>query len=260
MDEACQAICSSTHKIVLLRSWRSVYNKGTNEYHYVLNSQEDKKILQQIDQRAVRPSKGRPTRAQAELRHEQLLSCALDMFLEHGFEQATTEMIVTAVGMSKRTVYARYEDKASLFKAAVHRAIEQYTVPIETLKAIETDDLEATLAAVARLRIANMMNPVAIKLQRILTAQSYRFPELFTTAFEEGAGPVIHFLCSVFARHKARGEIDVTEPERAAIAFLSLAVSGPVRIIVSGNLLDETELEARISFAVRLFLNGIRPR
>jgi TetR/AcrR family transcriptional repressor of mexJK operon len=170
------------------------------------------------------------------------------------------EEIAIQVGMSKRTVYARYEDKGSLFKAAVRRAIERYTVPREALEAVATDDLEETLAAIARLRIANVAKPVATKLQRILTAQSYRFPELFNAAFEQGAGPTVGFLSDLFMRYSKRGKINVTEPQRAATAFLSLVVGGPARIIVSGNKLDDTEIEKHIRFAVGLFLVGIRRR
>jgi hypothetical protein len=46
----------------------------------------------------------------------------------------------------------------------------------------------------------------------------------------------------------------------AANAFMSLAVSGPVRIIVSGNALAQADIDARVDFAVRLFLEGARPR
>lgn len=159
--------------------------------------------------------------------------------------------------MSKRTVYARYVDKGALFRAAVRRAIERYTVPRDALEALETDDLEATLAAIARLRIANIATPVAIKLQRILSAQSYRFPELFQAAFEEGAGPTISYLCDLFVRYRKRGRIIEVEPQRAAAAFLSLVVGGPARIIVSGNRLEEKEIEKHIRFAVGLFLTGV---
>jgi TetR/AcrR family transcriptional repressor of mexJK operon len=203
---------------------------------------------------------GRPTHAQQEQRHQELLDVALDIFLERGFEQATMEEIAIQVGMSKRTVYARYEDKGALFKAAVRRAIERYTVPRGALEAVATDDLEETLAAIALLRIANIATPVATKLQRILSAQSYRFPELFNAAFEEGAGPTIGFLSDLFVRYNRQGKINVTEPQRAAAAFLSLAVGGPARIIVSGNKLDDTEIEKHIRFAVGLFLVGVRGR
>jgi TetR/AcrR family transcriptional repressor of mexJK operon len=205
----------------------------------------------------VRPGVGRPTREQQEQRHEELLNCALDIFLERGFEQTTMEDIATHVGMSKRTVYARYEDKGALFKAAVKRAIERYTVPREALEAVTTDDLEQTLTAIARLRIENLATPVATKLQRILGAQSYRFPELFNTSFEEGAGPTISFLVDLFERYTANGQINVTEPRRAASAFLSIAVGGPARVIVSGNNIDDTEIEKHVRFAVGLFLMGV---
>ena len=170
------------------------------------------------------------------------------------------EEIAIQVGMSKRTVYARYADKGTLFKAAVKRAIERYTVPRDALEAVATDDLEATLAAVARLRIANVATPVAIKLQRILSAQSYRFPELFNAAFEEGAGPTIGFLSDLFARFSAKGEITVTEPLRAATAFLSLVVGGPARLIISGNMPSDAEIRKHVRFAVDLFLRGVGRR
>jgi AcrR family transcriptional regulator len=232
------------------------YN-GTDTFHYERFSQEGKRIRNHSNPVISRPGVGRPTRAQQEQRHEELLNIALDLFLERGFEQATMEEIAIQVGMSKRTVYARYEDKGSLFKAAVRRAIERYTVPRSALEAIATDDLAHTLAAIARLRIANVATPVATKLQRILSAQSYRFPELFNAAFEEGAGPTIGFLKDLFVRYSAQGIIQVTEPQRAATAFLSLVVGGPARIIVSGNKLDDAEIERHIHFAVGLFLVGV---
>lgn len=231
------------------------YN-GTGTFHYAHFALEGKTIRHQTRLK-TRPGAGRPTPAQQEQRHEELLGAALDIFLENGFEQTTMEEIAIQVGMSKRTVYARYEDKGALFKAAVRRAIEQYTVPREVLEPLVSDDLEETLAAVARLRIANMARPVAIKLQRILSAQSYRFPELFNAAFEEGTGPTVGFLCDLFARYSSQGEINVKEPQRAATAFLSLVVGGPARVIVSGNKLDEKEIDRHIRFAVGVFLNGV---
>jgi hypothetical protein len=133
-------------------------------------------------------------------------------------------------------------------------------VPREVVEAVATDDLEETLAAIARLRIANLAKPVAIKLQRILSAQSYRFPELFNAAFEEGTGPTVSFLNDLLVRYSTLGQINITEPRRAATAFLSLVVGGPARVIVSGNRLDGKEMETHIRFAVALFLRGVGRR
>jgi TetR/AcrR family transcriptional repressor of mexJK operon len=133
---------------------------------------------------APRPKAGRPTREQAEARHDQLLETALDHFLDKGFEQATIEAIAQDVGMTKRTVYARYPDKVSLFRAAVGRAIERYTVAKEVIEATDKGDIEETLIAIAWLRVEQVMTSSGLKLQRIINSESYRFPEILRQSFE----------------------------------------------------------------------------
>jgi AcrR family transcriptional regulator len=207
-----------------------------------------------------RPRAGRPTADQATARQGELLDTALDMFLDRGFELTTMEAVAAAVGMTKRTVYARYPDKAALFHATVQRAIERSIVPRETLEAIDDGDLEAALVAVARLRVGNVMTPEGLRLQRIINTESYRFPAIFSMAYEQATKPVIDYLAALLRRHDAAGTIRLDRPEMAANVFMSMAVSGPVRIIVSGHALDPHELDDRIAFAVRLFLDGLRPR
>ena len=203
---------------------------------------------------------GRPTRDRAEARHRELLDTALDIFLDRGFEQTSMEGVAAAVGMTKRTVYARYSDKAALFKATVQHAIQRLVVPDATLAALESHDLEATLGAVARLRVAQVTTPQGLKLQRIINTESYRFPEIFTMSFQQGTRPVIAFLADLLRRHDSAGAVCVEQPEMAATIFMSMVVGGPVRIIVSGNPLSQRAIDARIDFSVRLFMNGVRPR
>jgi TetR/AcrR family transcriptional regulator, mexJK operon transcriptional repressor len=197
---------------------------------------------------------------QARRRHDELLDGALDLFLDRGFEQATIDAIAASVGMSKRTVYARYANKAQLFKAAVQRSIERLIVPQATLQALDTGDFAATLAAVARMRVAQVMTPAGLKQQRIINSESYRFPEIFTMAYEQNTRPVIEFLASLLRRETASGTLSVRDPDQAALVFLSMVVSGPVRVIVSGHGLSRAEIEDRLQFAIMLFLDGVRAR
>ncbi|HKA15183.1 MAG TPA: TetR/AcrR family transcriptional regulator [Myxococcota bacterium] len=207
-----------------------------------------------------RPGAGRPTREQARQRHDELLDTALDHFLDRGYEQATIDAIAASVGMTKRTVYARYPDKAALFRASVQRAIEQLIVPHATLAALESGDLEATLTAVARSRVAQVMTPAGLKLQRIINTESYRFPEIFTMSYEQGTRPVIEFLAALLRRETDAGRLSATDPVMAATVFMSMVVGGPVRMIVSGQRLPSRQIEARLAFAVQLFLDGARAR
>ncbi|MGE3693460.1 MAG: TetR/AcrR family transcriptional regulator [Novosphingobium sp.] len=203
---------------------------------------------------------GRPTREQAEARHEELLDCALDHFLDKGFEQATIEAIASQVGMTKRTVYARYADKAALFAAAVHRAIERYVISEERIAATDCGDLEQTLRNIAHLRIDLVASPEGMKLQRIINTESYRFPDIFNELYEVGALPTVKFLARLLKRETAAGRLAVDNPALAANVFMSMAVSGPVRVLVSGNRLSKEEIDERVAFAVGLFLDGARPR
>ncbi len=203
---------------------------------------------------------GRPTREQAEARHEELLDTSLDLFLEHGFELATIEMIAAQVRMTKRTVYARYADKASLFRVAVQRAIERQIVPPDVLEGLDKGDLAETLESIARLRIEQVMTPNGLRLQRIINTESYRFPEIFTANYEQSAKPVIEFVAGLLDRAVAAGKVAPTNPELAASAFMSMVVGGQVRTIVSGHTPAQKELDEKVGFTVRLLLDGLRPR
>jgi AcrR family transcriptional regulator len=203
---------------------------------------------------------GRPTRERATIRHAALLDCALEHFLEKGFEQATIEAISAKMAMTKRTVYARFADKASLFRAAVDRAIDRYQVRSEEIAATETDDVEQTLFNIAMLRINRAASPEGMKLQRIIQTESYRFPEIFTAAYEIAAKATIDFLADFLDRRTAAGDLQVGDANMAAHLFMGMAVSGPVRVILSGTTWPEGELDRRVRSAVRLFLSGTLPR
>lgn len=210
--------------------------------------------------RRTRPRGGRPTREQARLRHDELLDEALEQFLEKGFVMTTIDAIAVAVGMTKRTVYARYADKNALFVATAQRAIERWIVPVETLSVLDCGDLEGTLTAVACIRMQNANSPAGMRLQRIINAESYRFPEIFALAYDQGTMPTISFLADLLRRHTRTGSIRVEQPEIAAAAFLSMVIGTPIRALLWGNSVDEEILNERVRICVGLFLNGVRTR
>jgi TetR/AcrR family transcriptional regulator, mexJK operon transcriptional repressor len=209
---------------------------------------------------ASRPRPGRPTRAQAEQRHAQLLDRALDVFLEYGYELATIEEIIGSIGMHKRTVYSLYTDKRALFRAAVQRAIQRWKQPVEALRAVETDDLEATLIAIARLLLMNSVSPVALKLQRIIIAESFRVPEITQMYWENGVRSSAEYVTDLLTRRARQGEILVDQPELIAHGFLTLTVGLMARMILVGTKIDQPDIDERIRVYVKLFLNGIRPQ
>jgi hypothetical protein len=70
----------------------------------------------------------------------------------------------------------------------------------------------------------------------------------------------VRWLATILARESAAGKLALNDPGMAANAFMSMVVGGPVRSIVLGLAMTHEEIDQRIRFAVRLFLNGARPR
>ena len=208
-----------------------------------------------------RPRAGRPTAEQARQRHVELLDRSLQLFQKKGFEQTTLDDIANAMHMTKRTIYGLYPNKEALFKAAVHRIVKTTLTSTEELEKLESDDLEATLCAVARMRIDMFLSPAGRRLQGMLNAESFRFPELIMTAYRDSTGPTIEFLIDLLTRHEKAGAIEVERPEAAAGIFLSMAVGSPARGMLAGSKVEvASDLDDHVHYCVRIFLNGIRKR
>ncbi len=206
--------------------------------------------------RAAGRGPGRPTREQSEQRNRELLDTALDLFLERGFEGTTIEAIIDAVGMARRTVYGRYGDKITLFKAALQRAIDGWVVPVDRLRAAETDDLEETLIAIARLMVASVKSPSGIRLARIANAEVFRMPEIGTYLWERTAQVALSYLVDLFRRRLCPNG-GAAAADDAANAFLVLVVEGAFQMI-AWRQVPEAEFDRQVVYRTRLFLNGAR--
>jgi len=203
-------------------------------------------------QRTGRRGPGRPT-----LSNEELLDTALDLFLEKGFERTSIDAITTAAGMAKRTVYARYGDKTSLFRAALTRAIEEWIVPVERLQAAETEDLEETLFRIGEILVANILSPAGLRLLRLTNAESVKMPEISMFNVRHGTGPTLAYLADLFRRRLDSKGRPADDSEGAAQAFLSLVVGGVANNAAWGMKIEPGAADQHVRFSVRLFLHGL---
>src|SRR5450755_4463106 len=78
---------------------------------------------------AVARRSGRPSRADALLLRERILEAATELFLVEGYGSTSIESVAARAGISKRTFYDRFDDKAVLFAAVVHRIIDEIRPP-----------------------------------------------------------------------------------------------------------------------------------
>jgi len=175
------------------------------------------------------------------------------LFLEKGFEGATIEALVDRLGMARRTVYARYGDKETLFRAALQKAIDDWVVPPESLQAAESADLGDTLLAVARLMVANVRSPSGLRLARIANAEAVRMPEIAAYLWDRTARQALGWLEGLFQR---RLGLDPRCAADSALAFLILTVEGAFQMML-WQPEDDTEADRQLVFRTRLFLGGV---
>lgn len=82
---------------------------------------------------AVRSSRGgRPTREAATELGTHILDVALRHFFRHGFESANMDAIAADAGVSKRTLYQRYDSKKGLLLAVRERERGYYLPIVDT--------------------------------------------------------------------------------------------------------------------------------
>lgn len=120
--------------------------------------------------------RGRPTELQRLERRERMLQEALPVFLAHGYAHATVDDLARAAGVTKRTIYTDYGDKAGLFAAMVQ----------ELAGAISHDAAEDhdTLLSLATRIVFRIYSDEIVGLHRLVIAESARFPELAGMFYE----------------------------------------------------------------------------
>ena len=208
---------------------------------------------------------GRPTREEAEARDVRLLDVATHLFMERGFDGTSIDAVAEAAGISKPTVYARYQDKRDLFVAMLRSRIRKSLAPLSAAaeaQAIEgcSESIKTTLHELSRHLVAYTLAPEAGALQRILSAQAVQFPQLAKLANEEGWLRAVRGISSILRQSAARGQIKVDDPELAADMFLNLVLGHSKRLALYGIATDPETEERHRKATVDFFLNGIRTK
>src|SRR5579862_1262240 len=128
---------------------------------------------------------GRPSRADALRLRERILTAARELFLAEGYGLTSIEAVAKRAAVSKRTFYDRFDDKAALFAAVVHRIIEGIRPPPE-VPLIEGATLEQILHRIAMFILHAGLQPRALALHRLVHGEAARFPELVRAVADDG--------------------------------------------------------------------------
>ncbi len=205
---------------------------------------------------APRRSGGRPTAQAAALLETIILDAATAAFLAEGYAATTIEAIARTCGIAKRTLYARFSGKPALFRAVLERLMGRWLSMAGDWAEAET--LEAALDGAAARILAVGLTPEAVALNRLLIAESARFPELPRMMQQAGAGEGTARIAAVLDRAVVQGKLPKQDTLFAAEQFLHLVLAGPQRRALGlGRPLDEEQISLWRKQSVALFLAGV---
>ncbi|QWT20704.1 TetR/AcrR family transcriptional regulator [Bacillus sp. NP157] len=150
-------------------------------------------------------------------RQQRVLQAACSLFLRDGY-RVSMGAVAREAGVSKQTVYAHFENKDTLF----HAAVEQLVLPLHASLSPERRGLAATLLALAQAHQTHVMDHDNVALGRMLIAEAPRFPGAARTFFRTAIETVASRLSSCMAEAMDNGEMRREDPDVAAELFLSM--------------------------------------
>jgi len=198
-----------------------------------------------------------------------ILEAAKNVFSEQGYELATMDDIAERAGTTKRTVYAHFENKETLFAAMVEHSagvFMQYLGEFDRSASNYQAELE---------RFANRFCELstfrhAVQFQRVIIAESKRFPKLSRSVSTSIGGKASAMLARYLHELDRRGKLKVDNPKLAAEQFLAIT-TGSIRLATLFGSIpplardpDPTEPNRthakEIRRGVEVFLRGIRAK
>jgi TetR/AcrR family transcriptional repressor of mexJK operon len=210
---------------------------------------------------AVLPKRGRPRRGTEVARTAALINAATRVFLREGYGLTSIDKVAAEAGVSTRTIYERYKNKADLLGAVISRLVDRMSAVLATadLRRLEP---RAGLALIADTITGRARDPDAATLFRIVATEAHRFPELAAKMRENNKQCVDNAVADYFRTQVARGELTLADPDRAATLFLQMICAELHESLLFGGeaAVARLDCKAHVEHVIDIFLLGATPR
>jgi AcrR family transcriptional regulator len=210
----------------------------------------------------VAPSKrGRPRRGTGPARTEALLDAATRVFLREGYGLASIDKVASDAGVSTRTIYEKYRNKADLLGAVISRLLDRMSTVLATAE-LNRLTPRAALTVIGETITGRVRETDSAALFRIVATEAHRFPELAAKMRETDKRCVETVVAGYFRDQVSRGALHLADPDRAARLFLQMLCSELKESMLFGDEEAIIKLDCRshLDHAIDIFLLGAAPR
>jgi len=209
----------------------------------------------------ARRGRGRPQLRSDDETRAVIYEAARQEFAIRGFAAASIADVACRAGVSTKTLYRLVPTKLALFEGMVTDRVDQF-VSIVNLGACDGRDVGAALEAALLTCAELVLDAEVIALQRIILAESDKFPDIAETFYEKAMQRTLAALGAWLDVQRKRGRIALDDVPAAAGMLLGMLVFQPQRDVMYGHrpAPAHKELEARAKACAALFLAGCAVR
>jgi AcrR family transcriptional regulator len=206
-----------------------------------------------------RRGRGRPPLRSDEETRAIILEAARYEFSHTGYAATGMENVARHAGVSTKTLYRLFPNKAAVFEAMVTDRIEVF-VSIVKLSACDGSNVEAALTEALTTCADLMLDDEVIALQRVIAGDSDKFPDIAETFFHKAITPTQTALANWLRAQQKRGTIVLDDADGAAGMLLGMLAMQPLRATMFGHRPAPTKEERarRAASCAKLFLSGCR--
>jgi AcrR family transcriptional regulator len=189
-------------------------------------------------------------------RPKQILSAAVELFRDRGFEATRLEDVADKAGVSKATIYLYFESKEDLFFALIREKV----VPMLEQTIAQADAFSGPASEFLRMKAHGFGRLLAHSEQgailKLVISEARRFPELAEYYRREVPARGLENLSQVIQRGINVGEFRECDTKAAAAAFISpLLMMGIWMNSVGPD--DIIDPDATITFHCENFIRGL---
>lgn len=192
-----------------------------------------------------------------------VLDTARSVFLEHGYDRASMDMIAHEAGVSKATVYAYFENKQQLLRKLVQEECRTVGPSLLVTLTCPIQDLEADLRTIARNFTSIFLNKRGLDFYRLIISNVNQFPEIAAFFIEAGPDQTQTEIADFFNKAMQQGLLEISDVNLAVKQFLGLVAADlPLSWVLAIQPPSPEQYETMINSGVRLFLSyyGARQR
>mgnify|MGYP000040490717 CR=1 FL=1 len=193
-------------------------------------------------------------------RGQLILTAAQKLFLKHGYDETSLEMIISEAGGSRRSIYNEFGNKQGLLISVIEQQVTIHAAIIASINTTELSPSNALNEMCFRL-VKGVVSDTLVSLFRLVIQVVPKLPEVGALMYEEGPLKCTKPLTDYLMQLDKEGILLIDDPFYATQMLIEM-VKGRLHfkmLLLPNDQISDEDIHQHIDKAVGLFLKAYQP-